>query len=1182
MAYDFDSVYRRGQEDYGFPQEFPSNYETKRPKNDRGFFSEALSVTGDLLAAPFRGAEGMVQGAYNLADAATFDILPDYDERMLGESEYIAGTIVESISQFALGFGAAGKALGTVGKFTKMNRFAKATVQGAATDFAFFDGHEARLSNAIQGTALANPITEFLEADEDDHELLGRLKASVEGAGLGAAWDSISLGVRRLKAYRRAKTDGLDDAGTRAAVDAVEDATGRATDEAGGEVLDDPSTPLTAVTEKYGVGMEDVEEVLNTASYLDDVGVVEKMPKEMNVSRWADPDGRKGLTRALTEKFRDEMDRAASIGTETLEETRAKAINSLSDMVVVDSPVITDSLIRAAGKDRRALADIGPRAAAYRWVYEYASSDTMEQLRRVVSQGATDEDRLDVIGRFEALVQFQGELRGIAQESGRLLGTFRINGLDGTISEIISRGGKLSAEIATDVVDAVGRDAFDSFSKKALAAYDKGGLDGIRGLSEMLSIPLQSRIMRITTEHWMNGILSGPQTWTVNLISGVAMSVYEPMERMAGSFLSADMDGVQDAISELSGLWQATRESAKLGWLSGKEGQTYLTPRSKLEYEASASIKAGMVGLEDDSSLGKMVNAYGKFVRTPGRILTATDEFLKQANYRAEAWRYFTKQARESGVKPADMGAYAHKKMNEFIREGAAYNHDTLMREGFEQYRNATNYAGGVMDERRATLHAIEYAKENFDEEFGNLAKLGTEKADRRTFTNKLTGKDQGLVNNSIDKLALLTQSAVQEVPLLRFTLPFIRTPTNILKFVLDRSPVMTFPATAEVAMVKMKMPMFSKARSKMAKELMSPDRAVSGLAKSKLAMSASLAGAAFTAAHTGMLSGRGPAKREDRDALLASGWQPYSVRIPGGKWVSYRRMDPFASMLGIVADISDYMKFAEMEPGENSRFTLMQSAVMAAMFQSITEKSYLTGLENLIGLMSDPDRNAEKFVNRFAGSFVPSIAAQSTAAFGDDTVREVHSMSDAMLRRIPEFSEDLEPRRNLLGEPVKKLKSAGSDTLGAWMNAWMPVQYQDISDDLVNREIGQLKYGFTPPHTTWKNHDLLGYRSGSGQSAFDRWGELHGQVRVGGKNLRDALKSLMTSEAYQRLSPESTADMQSPRIPMVSRILQRYRRAALRQLMSEYPALQEAETLRRTNVTKAKQGANPLDLLLQ
>ena len=38
--------------------------------------SSFLETAGDVLIAPFRGIEGMLNGAYNLADMVAFDVLP--------------------------------------------------------------------------------------------------------------------------------------------------------------------------------------------------------------------------------------------------------------------------------------------------------------------------------------------------------------------------------------------------------------------------------------------------------------------------------------------------------------------------------------------------------------------------------------------------------------------------------------------------------------------------------------------------------------------------------------------------------------------------------------------------------------------------------------------------------------------------------------------------------------------------------------------------------------------------------------------------------------------------------------------------------------------------------------------------------------------------------------------------
>ena len=89
------------------------------------------SMVKDILAAPFRGVEGAVQGVYNLADWATFDYLPDYDNRFLGRSETIAGSLVEGITQFVVPYGAISKGLSMAGKATKFAKpFMKVNKKG--------------------------------------------------------------------------------------------------------------------------------------------------------------------------------------------------------------------------------------------------------------------------------------------------------------------------------------------------------------------------------------------------------------------------------------------------------------------------------------------------------------------------------------------------------------------------------------------------------------------------------------------------------------------------------------------------------------------------------------------------------------------------------------------------------------------------------------------------------------------------------------------------------------------------------------------------------------------------------------------------------------------------------------------------------------------------------------------
>ena len=151
-----------------------SNPQAPQSEEDVDF----LDYVGDVVAAPFRGIEGALNGVYNLADMAAFDILPDWDTRFLGRSKTTAGSLVEGISQFATGFVPIFGAAGKIGALAKAGKITQGVVAGAVTDFAAFKGQEDRLSNLIQQfPELQNPVTEFLAHDANESEVEGRLKS---------------------------------------------------------------------------------------------------------------------------------------------------------------------------------------------------------------------------------------------------------------------------------------------------------------------------------------------------------------------------------------------------------------------------------------------------------------------------------------------------------------------------------------------------------------------------------------------------------------------------------------------------------------------------------------------------------------------------------------------------------------------------------------------------------------------------------------------------------------------------------------------------------------------------------------------------------------------------------------------------------------------------------------------
>lgn len=80
-------------------------------------------------------------------------------------------------------------------------RISQALASGAVADFSAFDPHEKWLMNAIANGPewFGRPVARFLAINENDSEIVARLKHSVEGALGGAIFEGIQSGIRNFK-----------------------------------------------------------------------------------------------------------------------------------------------------------------------------------------------------------------------------------------------------------------------------------------------------------------------------------------------------------------------------------------------------------------------------------------------------------------------------------------------------------------------------------------------------------------------------------------------------------------------------------------------------------------------------------------------------------------------------------------------------------------------------------------------------------------------------------------------------------------------------------------------------------------------------------------------------------------------------------------------------------------------
>jgi endonuclease YncB( thermonuclease family) len=329
-----------------------------------------------------------------------------------------------------------------------------------------------------------------------------------------------------------------------------------------------------------------------------------------------------------------------------------------------------------------------------------------------------------------------------------------------------------------------------------------------------------------------------------------------------------------------------------------------------------------------------------------------------------------------------------------------------------------------------------------------------------------------------LGKLGTLMTTATQHAPALKLIVPFVRTPTNILKFAAERSPAA---------------PILKDWRADVA-----AGGARRDLAVARMAMGTGLGLLATKWAEEGSITGGGPADKNARALMLADGWQPYSLRI-GDTYYSYQRLDPLASTLGVAADLVETSE--HMTETQRERSTML---VTAAIIKNLSNKVWLSGITNIAQAIDDPERYAGGFLAQMGGGIaVPAIVAQ-TARVADPVLREARGPIDRVKSRIPGLSMSLPPKRNVWGEVITSEGGVGPDIVS-------PFRISTAKNDPIAAELLRLEAGIgaVPRKVAGRQLSPMEY------SQFQE---------VAGKLLRQDLTSRISDAGWPGLSDEERA----------------------------------------------------------
>lgn len=494
-------------------------------------------------------------------------------------------------------------------------------------------------------------------------------------------------------------------------------------------------------------------------------------------------------------------------------------------------------------------------------------------------------------------------------------------------------------------------------------------LDNPQQLNQFVKGAQKATTREMLYEAWINGLLSSPATHTVNVIGNSLTAAWAVGERKVASAIGGTLDRQNIPKGEATAMLYGMANGAKDGMRLAWDALKTGEPSDILTKQESAGFKS-ITGenLNLTGTPGRFADYMGEAVRLPGRFLTAGDEFFKTMGYRMELHAQAFRQATGEGL------------------EGDAL-------------------AARVYD-------IIQNPPENID-----LASIDFSRY--TTFTKPLGEAGQSV------------QSAVKAIPGAKVIIPFIRTPTNIVKYVGERTPL-SFIAPA-------------------IRDEIAAGGARRDLALAKIGTGSMIMAAAADFTSSDQITGAGPTNPAMRNLLRSTGWQPYSLKV-GDTYISYNRLDPVGATIGIAADIAEITA----QTADADAMDLATSAVVSVA-QNVTSKTYLSGLADFFEVMSsvspDPEVNntrARKWVERLAGTAVPSGVAQLERTLSPE-LSATQGIIEKMKSRIPGFSDDLPPRRNIFGEPIVLSGGIGPDIMSPLYTS--TDKKDKIADEIVSQQ---------------------------------------------------------------------------------------------------------------------------------
>lgn len=467
-------------------------------------------------------------------------------------------------------------------------------------------------------------------------------------------------------------------------------------------------------------------------------------------------------------------------------------------------------------------------------------------------------------------------------------------------------------------------------------------------------------------EWYKMGLLGWPSQ-VANTASNTLMGVTRQIENVVAGMLDAGRVALgmgpkerKVFASEGALTLLAIKRAAAEGW--GAYSQSVKDSFLLKPGDMQQMLKQGALTEDLFHMTGAIEGRLGEFIRFHGKMMTASDAYAKVFSATNDLYKQIYREVRNK-------------------------NANFPMRPNESAVAATERYASEARTLHSQAIQALPHDTKRL-RIYEPMLKKAEQVAKEETFQQDLPDWMRGF------------HSLVQRSPILQVLFPFVRTPTNIARQTIERTPFGYYIAAKN----------WSKTAAK--------DRNIADL-MTDLAKptTGSLLMAAFAAvAGSGVVTGGGPVDFDAQDALKATGWQPYSIKL-GNQWLSYQRLEPVSSIIGFAADMVE-----AAQRGETATVRDVVEKGMNSIADNLTNKTFLENMDKAFAAISRPQQYGPQFMKQIQASLLPNsvgfVPVGHLARAIDPVYRQTEPLTaDVFKAKIPGLSTSVAPQYGPTGD---------------------------------------------------------------------------------------------------------------------------------------------------------------------